>query len=49
MGGWDSVVGTGDPLMWGPGRRMPRGQGLGRVTLGPGPGAPACHVSVVGE
>ena len=35
--------------MRGPERRRPRGQCLGRVTLGKGPGAPACHVSVVGE
>ena len=49
MGGRDSVVGTGDPLMRGPGRHWPRGQCIGRGYPGKGPGAPACHVSVEGE
>ena len=47
MGGRDSVVGTGDRLMWGPERHRPRGQCVG--TGDPRKGAPACHVSVAGE
>ena len=50
MGGRDSVVGTGDPLMRGPGRRMPRVQCTGHgETLGKGPGAPTRHVGIEGE
>ena len=49
MGGRDSIVGTGDPLMQGPGRHRPRGQCIGRGHPGKGLGATACHVSVVGE
>ena len=48
MGGRDSVVGTGDPLMWGPGRHRPRGQCVGTGDPRKGPGAPACHMSVDG-
>ena len=49
MGGRDSVVGTGDLLMQGPGRHWPRGQCIGCGYPGMGPAAPACHVSIVGE
>ena len=49
MGGRDSVVGTGDPLMRGPGRHGLHGQCIGRVYPGKWPRAPACHVSVEGE
>ena len=48
MGGRDSVVGTGDPLMRGPGRHRPCGQCSGCGYPGKGPGAPACHVGVGG-
>ena len=40
------VVGTGDPLMRGPGAIGRMGSAWARVTLRKGPGAPACHVSV---
>ena len=50
MGGRDSVVGMGDPLMRGPRRHMPRGAVYwARATLGKGPGAPTRHVGIEWE
>ena len=49
MGGRDSAVGPGDPRMRGPGAIGRVGSAWARVTLGQGPGAPACHVSIEGE
>ena len=50
MGGRDSVMGTGDPLMRGPGAPYATGAVYwAQATLGKGPGAPTRHVGIEGE
>ena len=49
MGGRDSVVGTGDPLMRGPAPYATGAVYWARETIGKGPGAPTRHVGIEGE